>query len=60
MRALFDTKTGCGFEFGRMPIGASDFARNWYSTGRRPRLRLLLLRLPDPLREGLEPPPHPP
>lgn len=31
MQALFDSKSGCGFEFGRMPIGASDFARGWYS-----------------------------
>src|ERR1700739_629386 len=31
MHALFDSKTGCGFEFGRMPIGASDFAKSWYS-----------------------------
>lgn len=31
MRALFDTRSGCGFNFGRMPIGASDFAKTWYS-----------------------------
>ncbi len=36
MQALFDPKTGCGFEFGRMPIGASDFARNWYSLDETP------------------------
>jgi glucosylceramidase len=31
MAALFDSKTGCGFEYGRMPIGASDFGKDWYS-----------------------------
>ncbi len=31
MQALFDGKTGCGFEYGRMPIGASDFGKDWYS-----------------------------
>jgi glucosylceramidase len=31
MRALFDPLAGCGFTFGRMPIGASDFAKSWYS-----------------------------
>jgi glucosylceramidase len=36
MESLFDSKTGCGFEFGRMPIGASDFASSWYSLDETP------------------------
>jgi len=31
MQALFDSKVGCRFTFGRMPIGASDFGLDWYS-----------------------------
>ena len=31
LRALFDPRAGCRFTLGRMPIGASDFALNWYS-----------------------------
>jgi glucosylceramidase len=31
IRALFDTVTGCKFSICRMPIGASDYARDWYS-----------------------------
>ncbi len=36
LRTLFDPRTGCGFKLGRMPIGASDFARNWYSLDETP------------------------
>lgn len=36
IRALFDPKTGCDFTLCRMPIGASDFARNWYSLDETP------------------------
>ncbi len=28
---LFDTKTGCGLAYNRIPIGANDFALDWYS-----------------------------
>jgi len=28
---LFDTATGCGFRLCRVPIGANDFALEWYS-----------------------------
>jgi len=28
---LFDARTGCGFTFCRVPIGASDYAAEWYS-----------------------------
>jgi glucosylceramidase len=31
MKALFDPNTGCKFNICRMPIGASDFAMNYYS-----------------------------
>ncbi|MBI1881037.1 MAG: glycosyl hydrolase [Chloroflexi bacterium] len=31
LRSLFDSATGCGFRLGRVPIGASDFALEWYS-----------------------------
>ena len=31
LRALFDTKTGCSFNLCRMPVGASDFAMDYYS-----------------------------
>jgi glucosylceramidase len=34
--ALFDPKTGCRFNIGRMPIGASDFALSWYSLNENP------------------------
>lgn len=36
IRALFDPVTGCGFNLGRMPIGASDFALDWYSLDETP------------------------
>jgi len=29
--SLFDTINGCGFNLCRMPIGANDYAVNWYS-----------------------------
>jgi glucosylceramidase len=31
LEALFDTRAGCGFTIARMPIGASDYAAEWYS-----------------------------
>lgn len=31
MRALYDSTTGCRFTMGRMPIGANDYAINYYS-----------------------------
>jgi len=31
MGALFSPQTGCGLEHGRIPIGANDFALDWYS-----------------------------
>lgn len=31
MKALFDPENGCGFDYCRMPMGASDFALNYYS-----------------------------
>jgi glucosylceramidase len=31
LKALFDPNTGCKFNICRMPIGASDFAMNYYS-----------------------------
>ncbi|MGQ0603614.1 MAG: glycoside hydrolase family 30 protein, partial [Anaerolineales bacterium] len=31
LRHLFDSVSGCGFRLGRVPIGASDFALEWYS-----------------------------
>ncbi len=31
MASLFDPEAGCGFTFCRVPIGASDFALDWYS-----------------------------
>jgi len=30
-KSLFDTVNGCKFNFGRMPIGANDYAVDWYS-----------------------------
>ena len=33
-RAVYDDffgKDGCGFSFCRLPVGANDFAENWYS-----------------------------
>lgn len=30
-REMFEPEYGAGFTFNRMPIGANDFARNWYS-----------------------------
>lgn len=36
IKSLFDSRDGCGFEFGRMPIGASDFAKSWYSLDETP------------------------
>ncbi|MFT3789435.1 MAG: glycoside hydrolase family 30 beta sandwich domain-containing protein [Tepidisphaeraceae bacterium] len=35
LQSLFGD-TGCGFMLGRIPIGASDFARNWYSHDETP------------------------
>jgi glucosylceramidase len=31
IKSLFDTITGCGFNICRMPIGANDYAVDWYS-----------------------------
>lgn len=31
MKALFDPVDGCRFSLGRVPIGASDYAAEWYS-----------------------------
>ena len=31
LRALFDGSSGCGFTICRAPIGASDYAMDWYS-----------------------------
>jgi glucosylceramidase len=31
LRLLFDVNSGCAFNLGRVPIGASDFAQSWYS-----------------------------
>ena len=31
MRLLFDTNEGANFIFGRIPIGASDYAMSWYT-----------------------------
>lgn len=31
MNLLFDSHTGCSFTFCRMPIGANDYANDWYS-----------------------------
>jgi glucosylceramidase len=31
MKALFDPEEGCGFNLCRLPIGASDYALEWYS-----------------------------
>jgi len=31
LAALFDPRTGCGFSLCRLPIGANDFALDWYS-----------------------------
>jgi glucosylceramidase len=31
LRDLFDPATGCGFRLCRVPIGANDFALEWYS-----------------------------
>jgi glucosylceramidase len=31
LRDLFDPVSGCGFRLGRVPIGASDYALEWYS-----------------------------
>lgn len=31
MRSLFDPREGCRFNFCRLPIGASDYAAEWYS-----------------------------
>ncbi len=31
LRALFDPADGCRFTVGRLPIGASDYAAEWYS-----------------------------
>lgn len=36
MAALFDQEEGCGFTFCRMPIGASDYASEWYSLSETP------------------------
>lgn len=33
IRALFDTVTGCKFNICRLPIGAGDYARNYYPGG---------------------------
>lgn len=31
LRALFDPRAGCRFTIGRLPMGASDYAAEWYS-----------------------------
>jgi glucosylceramidase len=31
IKSLFDTLNGCRFNLGRMPIGANDYAIDWYS-----------------------------
>ena len=31
LRELFSPESGCGFNYCRLPIGANDFAENWYS-----------------------------
>ncbi|RKR08951.1 glucosylceramidase [Flavobacterium sp. 90] len=31
MKELYEPGTGAGFTIGRMPIGANDFSRDWYS-----------------------------
>ena len=36
VKALFDTKDGCKFNICRTPIGASDFAIDWYSLNEMP------------------------
>lgn len=36
LRALFDPETGCGFNLCRLPIGASDYAADWYSLNETP------------------------
>ena len=36
LRSLFSSGTGCGFNYCRMPIGASDYAERWYSHNEHP------------------------
>lgn len=36
LRALFDPATGCRFNLGRMPMGANDYALEWYSYDETP------------------------
>jgi glucosylceramidase len=36
LKALFDRETGCGFSLCRVPIGANDFALEWYSFDETP------------------------
>lgn len=36
LNELFNTKTGIGLTFNRFPIGANDFARDWYSLDETP------------------------
>ena len=36
IEALFDPKSGCRLNFGRLPIGASDYALDWYSCNETP------------------------
>jgi glucosylceramidase len=31
LQSLFDRESGCGFTWGRIPVGANDFALEWYS-----------------------------
>ena len=31
MKLLFDAQDGANFVYGRLPIGASDYAMSWYT-----------------------------
>ena len=36
LRSLFSSTAGCGFNYCRLPIGASDYAESWYSHDEHP------------------------
>ena len=36
LKSLFDSETGCRFNICRMPVGASDYAMDWYSLNDHP------------------------
>lgn len=36
LRNLFSSESGCGFNYCRAPIGASDYAESWYSHNEHP------------------------